>query len=46
MKFSIIIPAFNEEAYLPSTSGSIRDATAHLRKCDIESEVSTDSVYC
>ncbi len=31
MKFSIIIPAFNEEAYLPLTLRSIRAAAAHLR---------------
>lgn len=31
MKFSIIIPAFNEETYLPSTLRSVRAAEAHLR---------------
>ena len=31
MKLTIIIPAFNEEAYLPSTLDSIRTAVAHLR---------------
>ena len=39
MKFSIIIPAFNEEAYLPSTLDSIQSAVAHLRaraKVDVE----------
>ena len=31
MKFSIIIPAFNEEAYLPATLHSIRTAAATLQ---------------
>ncbi len=31
MKISVIIPAFNEEAYLPSTLRSIEAAAAHLR---------------
>ena len=31
MKLTIIIPAFNEEAYLPSTLDAIQTATAHLR---------------
>ena len=31
MKLSIIIPAFNEEAYLPSTLDSIQAAVVHLR---------------
>ena len=31
MKLSIIIPAFNEEAYLPSTLDAVHIATAHLR---------------
>ena len=31
MKLTIIIPAFNEEAYLPSTLDSIKTAAAHLR---------------
>lgn len=31
MKLSIIIPAFNEEAYLPSTLDAIQTAAAHLR---------------
>ena len=31
MKLTIIIPAFNEEAYLPSTLDSIQTAAAHLR---------------
>ena len=31
MKLSIIIPAFNEEAYLPSTLDSIQTSAAHLR---------------
>lgn len=30
MKLTIIIPAFNEEAYLPSTLDSIQTAAAHL----------------
>ena len=30
MKLSIIVPAFNEEAYLPSTLDSVRSAVAHL----------------
>ena len=31
MRLSIIVPAFNEEAYLPSTLASVRAATEHLR---------------
>ena len=31
MKLTIIIPAFNEEAYLPSTLDSIQTSAAHLR---------------
>ncbi len=31
MKLSIIIPAFNEEDYLPSTLASTQAAVAHLR---------------
>ena len=31
MKLTIIIPAFNEEAYLPSTLDSIQTSVAHLR---------------
>ena len=31
MKLTIIIPAFNEEAYLPSTLDAIQTATANLR---------------
>ena len=30
-KLTVIVPAFNEEAYLPSTLASIRAAAAHLR---------------
>ena len=30
MKLSIIIPAFNEEDYLPSTLASTQAAVAHL----------------
>ena len=31
MKLSVIVPAFNEEAYLPSTLDSIQSAAAYLR---------------
>ena len=31
MKLTIIVPAFNEEAYLPSTLDSIQAAATHLR---------------
>ena len=31
MKLTIIVPAFNEEAYLASTLESIQTAAAHLR---------------
>ena len=31
MKLTVIIPAFNEECYLPSTLDSIQTAVAHLR---------------
>ena len=31
IKFAIIVPAFNEEGYLPSTLDSIHTAAAHLR---------------
>ena len=33
MQLSIIIPAFNEEAYLPATLDSVQAAAAHLRAC-------------
>ena len=39
MKLTIIVPAYNEEAYLPSTLDSIQTAVAHLRtrsKVDID----------
>ena len=40
MRFSIIIPAFNEESYLPSTLAAIRDAAIHLEDtADVEAEV-------
>ncbi|MDE2715601.1 MAG: glycosyltransferase [Chloroflexota bacterium] len=40
MKLTIIIPAFNEEAYLPSTLDSIKTAAAHLRSdSDAESDI-------
>ncbi len=40
MKLTIIIPAFNEEAYLPSTLDSIQTAAAHLRS-DSDAEIDT-----
>ena len=40
MKLTIIIPAFNEEAYLPSTLDSIQTAAAQLRS-DSDAEVDT-----
>ena len=40
MKLTIIVPAFNEEAYLPSTLDSIQTAAAHLRSdSDAESDI-------
>ena len=40
MKLSIIIPAFNEAGYLPSTLDSIQRASAHLRgRADVDVEV-------
>ena len=39
MKLTIIVPAYNEEAYLPSTLDSIQTAAAHLctrSKVDID----------
>ena len=40
MKLTIVIPAFNEEAYLPSTLDSIQTAAAHLRSdSDAESDI-------
>ena len=40
MKFSIIIPAFNEALYLPSTLASIRLAASHLEDAgDVDVEV-------
>ncbi len=40
MNLSVIIPAFNEAAYLPSTLVSIQRASAHLRdRADIDVEV-------
>ena len=40
MKLTIIIPAFNEEDYLPSTQDSILDAAAHLRAhSDAEADI-------
>ena len=41
MKFTIIVPAFNEEAYLAATLDSIQAAAAHLRA---RSEVDTDVI--
>ena len=39
MKLTIIIPAFNEEAYLPSTLGSVQAAAANLRaQSDVDIE--------
>ncbi len=40
MKLSIIIPAFNEEAYLPSTLDSIQSAAAQMRRrVDVEIDI-------
>ena len=40
VKFTIIIPAFNEAAYLGATLDSIEDAATHLRAdCDAETDV-------
>ncbi len=40
MKLTIIIPAFNEEAYLPSTLDAIQTSAAHLRAhSDVESNI-------
>ena len=41
MKFTIIVPAFNEEAYLAATLDSIQAAAAHL---SARSEVDTDLI--
>ena len=41
MKFSIIVPAFNEEAYVAATLDSIRSAAARLRA---RSEADTDVI--
>ena len=41
MKFTIIVPAFNEEAYLTATLDSIQAAAAHLRA---RSEADTDVI--
>ena len=40
MKLTIIIPAFNEEAYLPSTLDSIQTSAAHLCS-DSDAEIDT-----
>ena len=40
MKLTIIVPAFNEEAYLPSTLDSIQAAATHLRgRSDVETDI-------
>ena len=40
MKLSVIIPAFNEEAYLPSTLDWVQAAAAHLRGlADVEIDI-------
>ena len=40
MKFTVIIPAFNEEAYLRATLDSIRSAASYLRtRSDVEVDV-------
>lgn len=45
MKVSIIIPAFNEEAYLPATLDSIRAGVDHLRtRCKVGYVVSVDVI--
>ena len=45
MKVSIIIPAFNEEAYLPATLNSIRAGVDHLRtRCEANVEVAVDVI--
>ena len=45
MNLSIIIPAFNEEAYLPTTLDSVRAGIDHLRaRCEAHIEVSVDVI--
>ena len=40
MKLTIIVPAFNEEAYLPSTLDSIQAAATHPRgRSDVETDI-------
>ena len=41
MNLSIIVPAFNEEAYLAATLDSIRNSAAHL---SARSEADTDVI--
>ena len=45
VKLSIVIPAFNEEAYLPATLNSVRAGVDHLRAHrDTNDEVSVDVI--
>ena len=45
MKESIIIPAFNEEAYLPATLDSVRSGVDHLRaRSEVDVEVGVDVI--
>ena len=45
VKVSIIIPAFNEEAYLPAALDSIRAAVDHLRaRCEAGDVISVDVI--
>ena len=44
MTVSIIIPALNEEAYLPATLGSVRAGLEHLRACCAPDEVVIDMI--
>ena len=40
MKFTVIIPAFNEEAYLASTLDSLQSAAAYLRvRSNVEANI-------
>ena len=40
VKLTIIVPAFNEEAYLPSTLDSIQAAATHPRgRSDVETDI-------
>ena len=42
MKLTIVVPALNEENYLPSTLDSIQTAAAHLRaRANVDTSTST-----